>query len=256
MSSLCDQLAGDLGSLFHCAATDRHVRIRTPFLYPDGDLIDLFWRPDGDGGRLTDYGETLRWLRMQSLSDRRTSKQSRLIDDVCLNHGVERYKGQLQVRVPPGDGPAEAVLRLAQAALAVSDLWMTFRTRTVTSVADEVATFLLEEGIDFDTNEKHVGRSGHAYSIDFHVRTPARSSLVNLLSTGSRSAAKQVRERVVATWYDLNHLVAGREPVRFVSLFDDTLDVWTDEDVRLLGELSEVALWSRPDKVSELLKAA
>ena len=40
------------------------------------------------------------------------------------------------------------------------------------------------------------------------------------------------------------------------TLFDDTEDVWQDEDFRLVEDLSEVARWSRPDEVERLLRAA
>lgn len=78
-----------------------------------------------------------------------------------------------------------------------------------------------------------------------------------MLSTGSRSAARSVTEHVLAAWHDLNHLAAGPEALRFVSLFDDTADVWTPEDFKLVEPLSTTALWSEPDRFAEtLLEAA
>jgi hypothetical protein len=47
----------------------------------------------------------------------------------------------------------------------------------------------------------------------------------------------------------------GPEALRFVSLFDDTLDVWTPEGFHLVEELSEVSRWSRPDELAEKLAA-
>ena len=83
-----------------------------------------------------------------------------------------------------------------------------------------------------------------------------RSSLVQALSTGNRAAAHGVAERVLATWHDLNHLVAGPEGLTFVSLFDDTADVWADEDFRLVEPLSTVSRWSRPDEFAAVLSEA
>ena len=73
---------------------------------------------------------------------------------------------------------------------------------------------------------------------------------VYVLSTGSRSAARSFCA------HDLNQLVAGPEALRFVSLFDDSIDVWNDEDLRLAGQLSEVARWSQPDEFAEILHAS
>ena len=43
------------------------------------------------------------------------------------------------------------------------------------------------------------------------------------------------------------------EALSFVSLFDDTLDVWNDEDYQLVSGLSTVVRWSRPDEFASLL---
>ncbi|MGH7271285.1 MAG: DUF1828 domain-containing protein [Polyangiaceae bacterium] len=252
----CAQISSQLSSLFVCAPHDSRVRVRTPFLYPDGDIIDLFYS-DANGVRtLTDLGETVRWLRAQTTSTRRSPKQRQMIEDVCLNHGVEMFKGMLLHRLRPADRLADAVLRLGQACLRVADIWFTLRTRAVESATDEVADYLSERNIPFDRAEKLVGRSGREWNLDFHARTPEASSLVCMLSTGSRAAGRKIAEHVLATWYDLNALAVGAQPLRFVSLFDDTMDVWQPEDFSLVDSVSEVARWSRPDEFEELLHKA
>ena len=55
---------------------------------------------------------------------------------------------------------------------------------------------------------------------------------------------------------DYHHLVARPEGLTFVSLFDDTADVWADEDFRLVEPLSMVSRWSRPDEFAAVLSAA
>jgi hypothetical protein len=254
---VCEALQADLGELFACTEHGAYQRIRTPYLYPDGDNIDLFCKTVGNVMTVTDLAESSRWLRMQSVTPQRSPKQRQLIQDVCPTHGVELYRGMIQARCLPGDSLAMVVTRVAQAALRVSDLWLTLRTRAVESITDEVADYLTERRLPFNRSEKLAGRSGRGWSVDFHVRAPARSSLVYVPSTGNRSAARAVAEHVLAAWYDLSHLAVGPEALRFVSLFDDTADVWTDEDFRLVDNLSTVARWSRPDEfVSVLAEAA
>lgn len=251
----CGPWAHSLGALFECAPYGDYQRIRTPFLYPDGDNIDLFVRQTGDTWTITDLGETLRWLRMQSLSPKRSPKQQAVIEDIALNHGVEFFKGMLLLRSHTAEY-APAVIRLAQAALRVSDLWFSFRNRAVQSVVDEVADFLTEKSFPFGRGERLVGRSGKTWTPDFHVRVPEQSSLVYVLTTGSRSASRPIVEHVVAAWYDLNQLTIGPEGLHCVSLFDDTSDVWTDEDFRLVEPLSEVVRWSVPDDLGRVLAPA
>ncbi len=251
----CEVLAQNLGTLFNCSRLNELIRVRTPFLYPDGDVIDLFVQEQNGIVTVTDLGETLRWLRSQSISNRRSPKQDRLIEDVCLTHGLEFYRGMLQARVKPGDNFAAVVMRVAQGALRVADLWFTMRTRSVESVSDEVELFLTEKGIPFERNQPLVGRSGRIWRPDFHTRTPQRSSLVHVLSTGSRAAAKNVTEHVLAAWYDLSHLRIGPEALQFVSLFDDTMDVWSEQDFNLLKDLSVITRWSQPEEFVRVLTA-
>ena len=251
----CEKLHATLGNLFVCSAHGEYERIRTPYLYPDGDNIDLFCKAQGEIVMISDLGETTRWLRMQTVSPRRSPKQRAFIEDICQNHGVELYRGMLLARARPDDAFSAVVTRVAQAAMRVSDLWFTFRTRSVESATDEVADFLTERELPFERGERLAGRSGRPYTVDFHVRAPARSSLLYVLSTGSRSAARPIVNQVVTAWYDLNHLAAGPEALQFVSLFDDTADVWSEEDFRLVEDLSTVERLSEPDRLVEALRA-
>ncbi|MCE2449533.1 MAG: hypothetical protein J4F35_14470 [Candidatus Latescibacteria bacterium] len=177
------------------------------------------------------------------MSLRRSPQQNRLIADVVTTHGVEFYQGMLLARCRPDEQLAAVVTRVAQAALRVSDLWFTLRTRAVESIADEVADYLTERELPFVRFEKLVGRSGRGWTVDFHVRTHERSSLVYVLSTANRSAANRVTD----------HFAAGPEALNFVSLFDDASDVWTHENFLLMEPLSTVSHWSRPDEFERVL---
>lgn len=253
---LCSEIRRGLGELFSCEITDGYTRIRTPFLYPDGDVIDLFAKEQAGGViTITDLGETLRWLRMQSPTPKRSPKQNKLIDDVLLNHGLEKFKGMIQARIRPGDDLADVVIRTAQGALRVADVWFTMRTRAVETVGEEVELFLTEKQIPFERGQTFVGRSGRIWKPDFHTRTAQRSAIVFLLSSGSRAAAKGITEHVFTALHDLSNYGIGPESARFVSLFDDTMDVWADEDFRLVGDLSLIARWSNPDEFYDLLAA-
>ena len=117
-----------------------YCRIRTPRLYPDGDNIDVFCRREGEKLCVTDLAETAGWLRMQSLSPRRSAKQNRLIEDACQTHGVEFARGMLHAHCGIDEKElAATVTRVSEAALRISDRWFTDRTRAAESVADGVA---------------------------------------------------------------------------------------------------------------------
>ncbi len=249
----CEAIQKQIGELFVCTEHNGdYQRIRTPYLYPDGDNIDLFCKYEGDVVTVTDLAETTGWLRMQTISPSRSVKQNQLIADTCMTHGVEFDRGMLQARCQPKDSLAMVITHVAQAAFRVSDLWFTFRSRAVESITDEVADYLTERELPFRRREKLTGRSTKNWFVDFRVGDPEKSNaLVYVLSTANRAAAHRVAEHVVAAWHDLDHLKS--KSLRFVSLFDDTADVWAEENYKLVGSLSKVSHWSKPEEFAEEL---
>jgi hypothetical protein len=87
------------------------------------------------------------------------------------------------------------------------------------------------------------------------IRAHQQSSLIYVLSTGSKAAARGVAEHVLAAWYDLSHYTAGPEALKFISLFDDSVDVWTEKELNLVSDLSDIAIWSRPDDLYNQIAA-
>ncbi|MFQ3639918.1 MAG: DUF1828 domain-containing protein [Chloracidobacterium sp.] len=254
---LCAALQADWSSLFECSPAPKEgvLRVRTPFMYPDGGVIDVFVLPRDGGFEVTDFGEALGWLRMQSVRGHLSAKQYRLVQDICLTLGVEFFHGQIMLRCEKNT-VSQAVVRVGQSALRLADLWFTLRRRAVETVSDEVGDWLQEKVIPFEREVRHVGRSGRSWTVDYQTRTAQRTCLVFVLSTGSRAAARRVTEHVVTGLYDLSHLRVVQPALSFVSLFDDTEDVWQEEDFRLVEGLSTIVHWSRPDEFENVLKAA
>lgn len=253
---LCAVLHAAQLPLYECSPAPREgVRVRTPFLYPDGGVIDVFVLPRDGRFEVTDYGEAIGWLRMQSMSGQLSPKQRHMVEDVCLTLGVELFRGQIILRCDT-ESLVQAVVRVGQASLRIADLWFTMRTRAVETVADEVADWLQEKAIPYERAARHAGRSGRTWTVDYQTHVPQRTCLVFVLSTGSRAAARRVTEHVVAGLYDLSHLRVVQPQLAFVSLFDDTEDVWQEEDFRLVEPLSTIARWSRPDEFEQVLRAA
>ena len=253
---VCAEVAQQLGALFSCDEQGLFTRVRTPFLYPDGGVVDVFCRRTDAGWTVTDLSEALGWLRLQSISGKRSPKQIKLVQDICLTMGVELFRGQLVARCADSAKLAETIIRVGQAMVRVADIWFTMRIRSVESTTDEVSDFLTERAIAFDRSVKLAGRSGRDWTVDFQTRTPSQSSLVFVLASGSRTVARRVTEHAVAGWHDLQQFKIGPSAVHFVSLFDDTVDVWSDEDFRLVESISDVGRWSRPDEFERLIQAA
>ena len=241
---LCGALREGLPDLYDCAPAPRDgVRVRTPMLYPDGGVVDIFVLEREGTYTLTDFGETLGWLRMQTVNPRRTPRQQRLIDDVCRTLDVNLSRGQLVLRSSTAAELGESVTRLAQAQRSrVSDIWFTLRSRSLESATEEVGEWLTEKEISYQQGVRRRGRSGRETGTSTSRRSPTSTPRwYFFLSTGSRSAARHITEHVLAGCYDLSHLKISHPGISFVSLFDDTSDVWRPEDFRIVDDVSEVA---------------
>jgi hypothetical protein len=190
-------------------------------------------------------GETLRWLDAHSWAEKRTPSQQQLIQQICFNLGVEEFQGSLLARVKDPSKIADAVTRLAQASARVADIWFTFRAKQTVTVRDEIEEFLQDKKVAYERGVRITGQSKQ-WLIDFKTRTDKQTALVQVLATESRGASSRLTDHAVATWVDLQ---AQRDEagVRFVSLFDDTVDVWREEDFLQLESTSTVVLWSNPD---------
>ena len=255
-AELCASIATTLPPLFACSpAPEEGVRVRTPMLYPDGGVVDVFVLERGFSYTITDFGEALAWLGLQSDSRYRLPRQQALIDDVCQTLRIELFHGQLVLRGVMNDDLAESILRVAQAAVRVSDVWFTLRSQALQTTAEEVVEWLSERQIHYERGSGRQGRSMRYWTVDFEIWSETRTSLVFLLNTGSRGAARRITEHVLAGCVDLSHLKVSEPSLTFVSLFDDTQDVWGPEDFGLLEEHSLVARWSRPDEFEHILTA-
>lgn len=253
---VCASMSPALPSLFECTPAPReNVRVRTPLLYPDGGVVDVFIVKSGDGFEVTDFGDALGWLGQQSVSDRRSRKQQLLVNDVCQTLRLELAHGQLTRRRVPLDGLAVAAIEVAQAVVRISDIWFTMRNQSLQTTADEVDEWLRERQIQFERHVQKQGRSARNWTVDFEAHVNGRTSLVNLLSTGARGAISRILDHVVAEWVDLSHLRISQNGLTFVSLFDDMEDVWQGKDFRQLEIHSAVARWSRPDELEHILTA-
>ena len=257
VNELCVSVGRTLPPLFVCSpAPHEGVRVRTPLLYPDGGVVDVFVLERGNGYTVTDFGDALGWLGLQSISQPRSRRQEVLVQDVCRTLRIAFFHDQLILRAVTEDALGEAVLRVAQAAVRVSDLWFTLRSQSLQATEDEVDEWLREKHIPFERQVTRAGRSARDWTINFETQADDRTSLIFLLSTGSRGAVRRITEHVLAGCVDLNHLRTSQPNLAFVSLFDDTIDVWRPEDFQLVEEHSEIARWSAPDELEQILTAS
>jgi hypothetical protein len=253
MTNIYQDITKNIGSLFTCTvAAHGYVRIETPFMYSDRDIIDLFYKVQESGEIiLTDLGETTQWLRMQSTSQKRSEKQNLLIEDICQTHGTEMYRGMLTIR-SSSQRLMDDISQLAQACIRVADLWLLERSDCLESMKDEVAVFLEANEIRYNQRVPIIGQSGRKRLIDFLTIDPKQNSLIYILSVQNRPSANRRMDVVAASLLDVSEN-KDLSDYRFICLVDDRLDVWDKNNFNMLNKLSTVTYWSRPDEFLELL---
>ena len=256
VGNLCTTLQQAVPPLFVCSpAPLEGVRVRTPMLYPDGGVVDVFVLERSGRYIVTDFGDALGWLGLQSVSQRRTKNQDALIQDVCLTLRIEKSRDQLMLRDVSSVELGESVIRVAQAVVRVSDIWFTLRSQVVQTTADEVDEWLREKEIDFERDVSKEGRSTQNWKVDFETHTVSRNCFIFILATGTRGVVRRMTEHVVAGCVDLNHFREIEPNLTFVSLFDDRQDVWQPRDFSFVEEVSQIARWSHPAEFESLLRA-
>lgn len=103
---------------------DGCTRLFTPFMFQDGTMGVMFASLNDGRYILTDGGETLGWLWQLTGGDDLSAKQQYLLEKICRSAlGVTYYKGELMLHCDRPEELADAVFRLGQAMLRVSDLW-------------------------------------------------------------------------------------------------------------------------------------
>ena len=105
--------------------SDGSIALQTPFVCNDGTTPYIFIAEQNGGGYLLSDGcEMLGGLSQRTGCEELSPKQHYVLDRICRETpGLEKNRGELKMRCERPEELADAVLRLGQAMLRVSDLW-------------------------------------------------------------------------------------------------------------------------------------
>lgn len=248
------QLIGGFSLVTHCdVVRNNALRIATPFRYPNGSQIDLFVQEQSDQRAryvLSDFGQTTEYLLDISVKPWSTKRRQQIISDICHILAIEQEGGQLQITLSEDEMPLfpEALVRLAQACIRMSDLVNTQKlqpTRTFNDEFEEYIGSAIE--LPYEPNYTLRGIYNNEVKVDYFVTGRHVKSLVQTLATPNPVAAHAVANEMFRRWYDLgNH----RTEFSFLSVYNSDTTVAKEDDLARLGDLSTV--FAFPAQVDEL----
>ena len=258
VAQICTSLRSQLGMLFECLPAGERVQIRTPFVYPDGDSIDLYWRDTPKGDVVSDLGDTRGWLFVNGANSELTSKQEQAFDEACSNYGVERLDEILLTRVEDGD-LALAIVKLAQAITMVSQTVDVGQPPAVTSkeiTANRIIKAFEIYGLKPERNVKLRDSSAVEWKVDFVVRTDRRN--VALMALHGRKQFGWQRRAIEHAYTAFSALAQTWKqesvPHEPMSVIDDTDTVWNREPIAMLRDVSKVVYLSEPEQLGAAIR--
>ncbi|WNG13254.1 DUF1828 domain-containing protein [Cystobacter fuscus] len=235
-----------------------HLRIETDFLYPDGTPIEVFLVKDKETplmpfSKLSDLGQTTAYLLNLSVRPWVSAKRRTFLEDTLRTHRVELNGGAFEVAVSRPDELPDAIIRLAQTCLRVSDLIFTRRVSLQSPFVDQLEEFFGDAELAYEPNAELPLLGDRTVEVDFLVQGKRTNSAVLSLSSTNPSAAHASANEVFAKWYDI---ATAERPENRVTIFDDSHDVYRDSDLKRIAKFSSVLPFSERRQVVEFLKAA
>jgi hypothetical protein len=234
-----------------------HLRIETGFLYPDGSSIEVFLVESagslfGQSLKLSDLGQTIAWLLDVQVKPWISKKRQAFLEDAIRLYRVNQEGGALEYPLESLEELPQGVVRLAQACLRVADLTFTRRSALQTVFSEEVEEILTDAELRYQPGVELPGRYGHLVRVDFLVQGRGTQSSVLTLASGNSSQAHVQANEVFRRWFDLD---SPERPEQRVTLFDDRQNVYRDDDLQRLQQLSNLLAISDPQAIVDLLAA-
>lgn len=245
-TEIIEKYLNGLKNDFYCVQVNEKLKIITPYVYPDNDLIEIFIE-DLKAGlvKVTDMGEGFRHLHSQGYDVFSSPKRAFLADTIASRLGVEISKGKL-IKTVEWVSLYEAMFDVITAVRGIADLIYTSKTYAPGEFIDEVRTFLDEKKIKYENKVRIQGISTKLYSIDFQI-TNGRISYLQTLSPRDVYGVKTKVDATVRMWVDVN------SDKKKYSLLNDIDFTWKGSDVSILNRVSNAAFWSRKEELVLLI---
>lgn len=251
----CDRLSqaiiNHLIDGFSCKVEEPYVVLSTPFLYSDGDEIEIFIEEVGNSIRLSDMGETA--SRLSALGFNWNTNHARsLFSQILETTNTGSNRGMIYLRVTDIDSFGSRVMDLIHAIQQTDNLLFTMRKFAPKTFRDDVEGYLRKEGFEPELNYEIEGRSGNVWRVHFYINHGS-NILAKALSAPSKGGEKYQVLSTYAAFDDIYKL--HPEMIRSI-IIDDTLFMWDQENIQLASQVvdCELGFWTRREEYSKELR--
>lgn len=256
--NICKKIIEQTEELFECSRFKEYIRIETPFIYPDGDVIDIFYKENSVYKEITDLGGLSNWLSLQIISDDRTEKQKEQIEYICQTFRVESKDGELFIDLGKGNeirNLAEAIFDLGQAMIRIASLWFLQTNRAKNNIINSIENFMEVNEINYEKNKPFTGNSGDIWKPNFYTESNQNQKfLIYVLSGEKQDSASSIIYRINTAWDDLHYLKdTENSEYEFISLFDDRYDIWKSFHRKILKRNSIIKQFSNRNDLRNTL---
>ena len=224
--------------------------VLTPFSRPDGEAVEVQVERRADGWvGISDMGDTMGYLYLNGLTLSRSTIES--AHRICAGFAVTLDRNVLTVDAKSRT-VGDALHRLIQAILAVTDLVQLRRPMNRVQFNDEVESLIISSGVTYDVDYSVAGQR-QRHTVKFHVDS-GRNLLVHPVSAAKQSAAYSWAERLA---YRFGDIKSGSSHWRFAAVLDDRghrAEAWLAPTLVPIREYA--ILWSDRDRLRGLIDDA
>ena len=232
---------------FNCQESDGRLRVITPYVYPDNDLVEVYVEELPHGRvRVTDLGEATRHLHTQGF-DVFASPKRKFIADTATSRVNAVFENGAIVKEGKPEELGGMLFDVIVAARGVADLIYTSRAYEPAPFVEEVADFLRQHQFRFERRVPVRGTSGREYRVGFRVEDKV---YLHPISAEFQRALKPRVDAALHMWLDIN-----RKASKF-SVLNDIDFSWPEPDVIILSRFSSVFRWSAREQLVEAITKA
>ena len=255
LADIRQTIRNGIAGLYNCEdGPNGSITILTPFVFPNGDLLDLSVEQTSAGLVVSDLGETYGWLFRTSGIDNLTPARLRKIHEIENGTGVQFWHGNLRYECDDSGDLALGVHLVAQAALQIAELRHSTKSAPRRRNQDRLDEWFEAKSLNVVRDVRVPGRSQHKWKIDYRITVADRDSYAMWIDSPDQPSALPAVYRTYTTYADLKHSANGAASVPRISILDGADTQWRTEERALLEDVSSVVCWSDQDQLLPLLQ--